>query len=340
MTWFKVDDGLHKHRKRIRVGMSLEGMAAMGLWAVAGSWASDELTDGWVPDDVLEYLAPIHGGDLAKRLESAGLWERTVRGGEEGWQFHEWSSHQPSKDRVLADRAAAADRQQRARDRARAARESRNRHGVSHERGAEAVDHDDVRVPSEEAPESTATAAPSIDGDASLPSPTDIDAQIGPGHGGSHGVRHGVTDPSVTVPPTRPDPTRTSYGSNKSVSAASGAARKRATRLPEGFAVTDEMKTWFVANCPGIDGRREHERFTDYWTGIGGAKGTKTDWVATWRNWMRKAADDQRARPAARGPMTGANRFHNDQTDEERARRNPYAGGKNAIIASRTGASA
>lgn len=129
MTWFKVDDGLHKHRKRVRVGVSVEGFAAMGLWSVAGSWASDELTDGWIPDDVVEYLAPVVGQDLAKRLEKAGLWERVTRDDEEGWQFHDWTDQNPTKEQVLAERAAAAARQQRARERAKEKREQAEKAG-------------------------------------------------------------------------------------------------------------------------------------------------------------------------------------------------------------------
>lgn len=145
MTWFKVDDGLHKHRKRVRVGITLEGFAAMGLWAVVGSWCADELTDGFVPDDVLSYLAPHVGHDLAARLERAGFWHRVTRDGEDGWQFHDWHDKNPTREQVLQERKAAAARQQRARDRAKDAR---------------------------------------------------------------HGVTHADVTPTVTVPPTRPDPTR------------------------------------------------------------------------------------------------------------------------------------
>ena len=31
------------------------------------------------------------------------------------------------------------------------------------------------------------------------------------------------------------------------------------------------------------------ETFTDYWNGVAGAKGVKLDWIATWRNWIRRA---------------------------------------------------
>ena len=66
-------------------------------------------------------------------------------------------------------------------------------------------------------------------------------------------------------------------------------ARKRGTRLPEGFTYTDEMATWASSSVPGVDLSREHEKFCDYWHSASGAKGVKLDWVRTWRNWMRTA---------------------------------------------------
>lgn len=41
MAWFKVDDKLHSHPKLYRASLR-----AMGLWVLAGSWCSDQLTDG------------------------------------------------------------------------------------------------------------------------------------------------------------------------------------------------------------------------------------------------------------------------------------------------------
>lgn len=38
-----------------------------------------------------------------------------------------------------------------------------------------------------------------------------------------------------------------------------------------------------------MDVRSETKCFVDYWRARPGAGGTKLDWVATWRNWMRKA---------------------------------------------------
>lgn len=75
--------------------------------------------------------------------------------------------------------------------------------------------------------------------------------------------------------------------------------RKRGTRLPEPFVVTQAMKDWFRENCPHVDARVEHAKFLDHWRGKAGKDGCKLDWPATWRNWMRTA--EQRAAPRNRG---------------------------------------
>ena len=42
---------------------------------------------------------------------------------------------------------------------------------------------------------------------------------------------------------------------------------------------------------------REAAKFPDYWAGISGAKGVKLDWSATWRNWIRTAAQRVTQKP-------------------------------------------
>lgn len=91
--WFKIDDKLHSHPKRHSAGLR-----AMGLWAMAGSWCGDQLTDGFVPQHMLAAL----GGKPAdaKALVDAGLWD--TRPG--GWQFRGWSDWNPSRAEVEAER--------------------------------------------------------------------------------------------------------------------------------------------------------------------------------------------------------------------------------------------
>jgi hypothetical protein len=46
------------------------------------------------------------------------------------------------------------------------------------------------------------------------------------------------------------------------------------------------MRNWARFKAPTVNVDREFEIFCDYWRG----HGTKmADWVATWRNWMRRA---------------------------------------------------
>jgi hypothetical protein len=114
MTWFKVDDGLHSHPKARRAGL-----AALGLWAVAGSWSSDQLTDGFVPAWFVDTWP--NGRRLAQSLVDARLWTPDTHDDEPGWRFHEWDERNPSSEQVKTKRRAAAERQARARAAARAA---------------------------------------------------------------------------------------------------------------------------------------------------------------------------------------------------------------------------
>jgi len=69
--------------------------------------------------------------------------------------------------------------------------------------------------------------------------------------------------------------------------------RKRGTRIPEGFAVDDAMREWAKAEGFGhLDLEAITVEFADYWVGVAGVKGVKLDWVATWRNWIRRKAAD------------------------------------------------
>lgn len=80
-------------------------------------------------------------------------------------------------------------------------------------------------------------------------------------------------------------------------------AQKRATSLDDsGFVVTAELVQWTRVNAPAVDGAIEADKFFDYWKAVGGQRGRKTDWTATFRNWMRTAQQrkvDQGWKPTA-----------------------------------------
>lgn len=113
MTWFKVDDKFHSHRKIAALGTDT---AALALWVVAGSWSADQLTDGWIPEYIVPRLLPVsktRAFRFASALELCGLWDRSEPDSEPGWQFHGWNERgrQPTAAQVLADREANAVRQ-------------------------------------------------------------------------------------------------------------------------------------------------------------------------------------------------------------------------------------
>ncbi len=90
-----------------------------------------------------------------------------------------------------------------------------------------------------------------------------------------------------SMPPTRPDQNPTD---TPSADADGAPPAKRATRIPEPFIVTREMRQWAAEELPGFDVDRATRPFVDYWRSASGRTATKRDWVAAWRNWLRRDA--------------------------------------------------
>jgi len=64
------------------------------------------------------------------------------------------------------------------------------------------------------------------------------------------------------------------------------------TRLPTEWNIPDQWKAWALTYRPDWDETRvvrESLVFRDYWHAKAGANARKVDWLATWRNWIRKA---------------------------------------------------
>ena len=87
---------------------------------------------------------------------------------------------------------------------------------------------------------------------------------------------------SEGIPPEKP-----------SVSTPKG-ADKRGGRLPEGWR-PDESGWAYAVEQLGSEplAQGQLDRFRDYWRGVPGAKGRKLDWPGTWRNWVRRAVENQ-----------------------------------------------
>lgn len=112
MVWFKVDDNLAFHRKSLAAGNS-----AMGLWVRAGSYCAQQLTDGFVPDEIVPSLGTFA---QASRLVLVEFWSKTSG----GFMFHDWHTYQPTRAEIEADRA-------RSRERVKAWRERKTQTGVT-----------------------------------------------------------------------------------------------------------------------------------------------------------------------------------------------------------------
>lgn len=89
--------------------------------------------------------------------------------------------------------------------------------------------------------------------------------------------------PHHTTPSTR--------GTGRGKSSPSVGANKRGSRLPTDWKPSPRLIEWADRETPTTDPRRETAKFSDYWQAVSGQRGVKADWDATWRNWMRKAAE-------------------------------------------------
>ena len=89
-----------------------------------------------------------------------------------------------------------------------------------------------------------------------------------------------------------------------SANTASQPSKARGARIPDGWQPDQALADWTRAKAPAAANLLEVERFRDYWTAQPGAKGRKTDWAATWRNWARRC-QEQHTQPN-RGPAPRA----------------------------------
>jgi hypothetical protein len=104
VTWFKVDDGFPDHPKVVALLAGRNGEEAIALWTLAGAWSARQLTDGNIPAGRIEWFGVKNPQRSAENLVRVGLWIRTP----EGFAFHEWSERQPSREKVLGERARKA----------------------------------------------------------------------------------------------------------------------------------------------------------------------------------------------------------------------------------------
>lgn len=132
------------------------------------------------------------------------------------------------------------------------------------------------------------------------PSPEGSADPTAQGIAGTPGVRGVVTAVTTGFPVPRspkspyPEPRETPAGSPRA-----RARAKPATRIPDDFEPDDELVAWARKNASATS-RADHEAFVDYWRAQPGQRGTKADWRATWRTWMRREQQNHDRRNGAR----------------------------------------
>ena len=95
----------------------------------------------------------------------------------------------------------------------------------------------------------------------------------------------------------------------------------RGTRLDASWTLPAEGRAYAAGlGVPAPVIEREAEKFRDFWIAKPGTGGVKLDWDATWRNWIRRAADDRGyapAEPTSTGPPVVNGWQPGMPTDEE-----------------------
>ncbi|MDB5777587.1 MAG: hypothetical protein JWP38_3720 [Herbaspirillum sp.] len=92
-----------------------------------------------------------------------------------------------------------------------------------------------------------------------------------------------------------------------------------ASRLPADWQPDERQIEFCSAERPDLDPMTVADRFRDYWIAVPGVKGRKTDWMATWRNWVRSERQQARAspeRPKKFDPTAYVNRNKTRAKDE------------------------
>lgn len=61
----------------------------------------------------------------------------------------------------------------------------------------------------------------------------------------------------------------------------------KGSRLPTEWSLPENWRSWAENERPDLDAGKVAENFRDFWIGKPGKDGRKSDWEATWRNWIR-----------------------------------------------------
>jgi hypothetical protein len=82
-------------------------------------------------------------------------------------------------------------------------------------------------------------------------------------------------------------------------------SRQRGSRLANDWVLPNEWEYWANKERPDLNASQVADQFKDFWCSKPGKDGTKLDWAATWRNWVRNQKSPK-MNPADIGRITVA----------------------------------
>lgn len=267
MGWGRLDDGFDDHPKVVAIldrDEPAEAGVALALWTLGLSWANRNTRNrkkgtipGLIPPGVPRRWFGPAARPAAGLLVAHGLWEEHESG---GWMVHDFGDYLPTEStreaRSEAGKRGAAARwgkRDSAGDAGIAPDSDGNLPSACHDADSSDEASDGSHAPARRGPTPTPTP---------IPQPTDLPSEA-------------LFDATPAASPTEP-PEKPKRGP------------KRATRIPDDFALTDGMAAWAKTEVPSVNAITETAKFIDYWRGTGKPK---ADWLATWRVWMRNAAE-------------------------------------------------
>lgn len=284
MTWIELDDRILEHPKFLRA-VNAGGSDAVHLWLGIKAYCNQQLTDGFVPDDILTEVRgprdPKRRKAALEALRNAGLLEAA----EGGVQMHDYLQWSRSRIEVLEGRKRATERKAR----------SRGRHGVT-DSVTDSVAHG-VTARGLTGVSQTPLPSPIPDLSASLRDPRDpkedrTDAKDLTGF------------PRVEAPAARPlaqNPQETWDGSERETACPLDLAEK-AERLK----VTEQLAEALRVDLVSV--RESVREFVGYWT-IGAGMGQKR------RHWMRKLREHVRRAAGKPGGLAPPGRIEHESRD-------------------------
>ncbi len=114
MSWLELDDQILAHPKFVRA-VKLGGSEAVHLWLGLRAYCGQHLTDGLVPEDMLDEVRGPTNPKLRARALDALRTVGLVDAAEGGVKLHDYLDWSSSREEVLQRRESARDRKRRSR---------------------------------------------------------------------------------------------------------------------------------------------------------------------------------------------------------------------------------